>query len=139
MRAYQDAGRHGSSKGSVSKHDSEDSSPATMMARLRHDFEDKVRASIADGNRKEVSAFTATATAKNIAGMLYIDAEDMNTDMTVVNYGIDSLILAELRNWLRNAFNAEISTLMLLDSHTSIAELTSSIVDIEVEQLSHNE
>jgi NADPH:quinone reductase-like Zn-dependent oxidoreductase/SAM-dependent methyltransferase/NAD(P)-dependent dehydrogenase (short-subunit alcohol dehydrogenase family)/acyl carrier protein len=139
MRAYQDAGRHGNSKGGAGKHDSEDSSPAAVMARLRKDFEDKIRASNADGDRKEVSAFAATAIAQTIAGMLYIDAEGMNTDKTVAEYGIDSLISAELRNWLRNAFNAEISTLVLLDSHTSIAQLAANIVDIGVERLSEEE
>jgi NADPH:quinone reductase-like Zn-dependent oxidoreductase/SAM-dependent methyltransferase/NAD(P)-dependent dehydrogenase (short-subunit alcohol dehydrogenase family)/acyl carrier protein len=138
MRAYQDAGRHSNSRGGTGKHDSEDSSPAAVMARLRNDFEEKIRASIADDDRTEVSAFTATAIAKTIAGMLYIDVEGMNTNKTVAEYGIDSLISAELRNWLRNAFAAEISTLVLLDSHTSIAQLASNIVDIGVEQLSEN-
>jgi acyl carrier protein len=139
MRAFEDAGRHGNSQGGAHKPDSEDSSPRAVAARSRRDFEKAIRAGSADSDREEVLVLTTAAIVKTMADMLFIDAAGVITSKTVADHGIDSLISAELRNWLLLAFGSNISTLDLLDSHTNIAQLASGIVDGAVLRLQGTE
>ncbi|KAL8827122.1 MAG: hypothetical protein Q9191_003380 [Dirinaria sp. TL-2023a] len=70
---------------------------------------------------------TATQVHQKVARLLYIPQEDVETSMPITNYGIDSMIAAELRNWLLERFQADVSTLTLLGPKTSVKSIVQSI------------
>lgn len=127
MRACKDAQRHGQAVNGPKSVDREGNNPKAAVARLRHHFESAVEvgaAGHADAVRLAIDALVAT-----ISQMLFIDISAVNVIKTIAEHGIDSLIAAELRSWLLAAFGCSISTLELLDSHTTIQELAVSIAD----------
>lgn len=64
-----------------------------------------------------------------VANMLVIDAAGVNEMKFVTDYGVDSLIAAELRNWVNVTFGTNILMLDLLDPQTSIKSLAGIVVD----------
>ena len=57
---------------------------------------------------------------RKVAKLLYTSEGEIDVTAPIKNYGIDSMIAAELRNWLFTAFNLEVSLLTLLGPTTSI-------------------
>jgi len=141
MRAFEDAtaNLNGQGRGNMGNIASEDSSPRAVAGRLRHAFEKSIRAGMQESRYEDTLAITTTAVVKTIADMLFINPAEVNTTRTVADHGIDSLISAELRNWLLIAFGSNISTLDLLDSHTTISGLASKIVEGAVSRLEGTE
>jgi len=124
MRAMNDARRHGltSTEDGIDG-DADDS--ASWTARLRHAFDDAIKAG-SDARATTVELVTNGIT-KAVAEMLYIDAGNVNPSKSVAEHGVDSLIAAELRNWFRQALDTNMR--YLLDDQTSIKMLAEQIVD----------
>lgn len=68
------------------------------------------------------------AIVATVAGMLFVDAAGVDGGRTVVDYGVDSLIVAELRNRFNTAFGADISMLDLLDTRNTMRTLAATVV-----------
>lgn len=60
---------------------------------------------------------------RKVAKLLYTAEGEIDVTAPIKNYGIDSMIAAELRNWLFTAFNLEVSLLTLLGPMTSIESI----------------
>ena len=67
-----------------------------------------------------------------MADMLFISAEGIDATKGVAAYGMDSLIAAELRNWFLSTYKSTISFLKLLDTSTSITELSGIVISSRV-------
>lgn len=63
-----------------------------------------------------------------VAGMLFVDAAGVDRGRTVADYGVDSLIAAELRNWFNTAFGADISMLDSLDTRNTMRTIAATVV-----------
>lgn len=125
MRAFEDAERH---------HNDESANIAknnNAGGILREDFEASINASD-DRNKVEemvTGAIRNTVAEMLFAEMLFIDASGVGPTRTVAEYGVDSLIAAELRNWFNTSFMADISMLDLLDTRMSMKALAKMAVD----------
>ncbi|ROT40784.1 hypothetical protein SODALDRAFT_396446 [Sodiomyces alkalinus F11] len=126
MRAFDDAYRHeedGAQRGDAGA----SGSASSAITRLREEFDACM--AVGPEGRGEALALVTRAISATVAGMLSIDASGVSPAKTVADYGVDSLIAAELRNWFNTAFRANISLLDLLDTHTSMEKLAGYVVE----------
>lgn len=127
MRAFEDAESHhqhhedadgGRARGG---HGDDAVSP---VAALRDGFHDAV----SRGARAEAETLVLGAIVATVAGTLFVDAAGVDGGRTVADYGVDSLIAAELRNWFNTALVADNSMLDLLDTRNTIRTLVATVV-----------
>ncbi|PYH40874.1 type I polyketide synthase, partial [Aspergillus saccharolyticus JOP 1030-1] len=52
---------------------------------------------------------------RQLARLLYVDVQDMDVQRPIKSYGIDSMVAAELRNWIFRVFHVDVSLLRLLN------------------------
>jgi hypothetical protein len=64
---------------------------------------------------------------KQIARLLYIQMDDIGVGKPISSYGIDSMVAAELRNWLLRTFAVYVSLLNLLSPSMTILKLADEI------------
>lgn len=62
-----------------------------------------------------------------VARLIYIPKDDIDVTQPINSYGIDSLVAAELRNWLMGTFGTEITLLHLLNPTMSVEKLTEEV------------
>ncbi|KAJ3580237.1 hypothetical protein NPX13_g325 [Xylaria arbuscula] len=130
MRAFEDAQREqrtGNSSATAQKGD-DDNSNRSSAWRVRAKFEAATAAGSLEERSKTVDSVTDAISAA-IAELLFVDIANVNSAKTVADHGVDSLIAAELRNWLYQALGANINMQELLDARTSIESLAGLIVD----------
>ncbi|KAF2713472.1 ketoacyl-synt-domain-containing protein [Pleomassaria siparia CBS 279.74] len=72
-------------------------------------------------------AFTTTAVSAKLASLTSIDADSMDLDKAIVDFGLDSLIAIELRNWIKREFKASLQSLEILNEQ-SIRLLAKKII-----------
>ncbi|CAI7630711.1 unnamed protein product [Penicillium discolor] len=119
MRAFEDADRsHNDESANHAKNNN-------AGGILREDFEAAINAS---DDRNKVEEMVTRAIQNTVAEMLFIDASGVDPTRTVAEYGVDSLIAAELRNWFNTSFMADISMLDLLDTRMSMKALAKMVV-----------
>ncbi|KAK7748156.1 Type I Iterative PKS [Cytospora paraplurivora] len=126
LRAFADAQQHAEAQQSGDRA-GEGNGAKTRTARLQQELEAGIRGG-ADQRPATVSLVEG-AIAETMAEMLFIDREAVDPARSVADYGVDSLIAAELRTWLVEALRTDISMLKLLDQSTSIGALAAKIVD----------
>ncbi|PHH91148.1 hypothetical protein CDD83_1525 [Cordyceps sp. RAO-2017] len=136
LRAQDDAWRHHNEasgvKGAQELDAAADESPT---AQLRRRFEASInRLRTTDGGddkeqRAEAVGLVTDAVQAAVARLLFVDPSAVDAANTVVELGIDSLLAAEFRSWLRAAFGKNISMLDLMDARTKIHVLARTVVD----------
>ena len=70
-----------------------------------------------------VDATTLERIVSQLAILLYVRPQDIDTQIPISRLGIDSMVAAELRRWLFKTFGKEVSTIELLDGATSVTKL----------------
>jgi hypothetical protein len=58
-----------------------------------------------------------------ISRLLYIPVDEVDPEVAINNYGIDSMVAAELRNWFVATFGKEVSMLRLLSANMTVQKL----------------
>ena len=137
LRALDDAWRYhtqdSSSRGAAQ--DLDDTADKYPVAQLRREFQTSITKLRGMQGRDKgeaharTVAFVTDAIRVAVAGMLFVDPSVVNTTKTVAEHGIDSLLAAEFRNWLRDAFGKNISMVDLMDARTKIDALSPRVVD----------
>jgi hypothetical protein len=84
-------------------------------------FED-VRVALRSGNADDGRKLVIASTKDKMSGLLGIPVGTIQENKSVAEYGVDSLIAVELRNWFLTTFKTVIPLLRLLDESMSIAE-----------------
>ncbi|ORY63304.1 uncharacterized protein BCR38DRAFT_475285 [Pseudomassariella vexata] len=59
-----------------------------------------------------------------ISRLLYMNVDEVDADKAINNYGIDSMVAAELRNWFVATFGKEVSMLKLLSATMTVQKLS---------------
>jgi acyl transferase domain-containing protein/NADPH:quinone reductase-like Zn-dependent oxidoreductase/acyl carrier protein len=67
-------------------------------------------------DQDEISLFVAKVIGKKLADLVAIDAADVSLSSSIMDFGLDSLIAIELRNWIMREFDAPIQSSEVLDS-----------------------
>ncbi|KAI1858549.1 uncharacterized protein JN550_012596 [Neoarthrinium moseri] len=78
-------------------------------------------------NKREAAGEEGTALERIIAKisrLLYIPADEIDASKAISNYGIDSMVAAELRNWFQSAFGKDVSTLKMLSATMTAQKLS---------------
>ncbi|KAI1183546.1 KR domain-containing protein [Nemania serpens] len=79
--------------------------------------------------RADTETVVTNAIVGTVAKLLLIENSDVNANRTIADYGVDSLIATELRNWIYKSFGVDISMVDLLDTNVSMKNLARMIVD----------
>ena len=69
------------------------------------------------------NATTTQRILKKLAQLLYISTDDIDIARPISKYGIDSMVAAELRNWLFANFAKDVPLAHMLDADTSVERL----------------
>ncbi|KAI0187296.1 polyketide synthase [Xylaria flabelliformis] len=65
---------------------------------------------------EKIEAFVASMIADKLADLMLIEPEDVDLDESILDFGLDSLIAIELRNWIMREFSSPIQSSEVLDS-----------------------
>ncbi|KAI1827427.1 putative polyketide synthase [Xylaria intraflava] len=76
---------------------------------------------------QEQTAIAQEAVVTHLAKLLSIEADDIDARKAMSHYGLDSLVAAELRNWLMKSFGVEATVLQLLSGTAKIGSLADMI------------
>ena len=77
---------------------------------------------------ESVRQLVTEAIVERLAKLLFVPVDRIDVAHAVSEYGMDSMIAAELRNWLVKAFNTDVSFLELLSRDMKVE----TIVEIAV-------
>lgn len=77
--------------------------------------ETPAEAVIASGSLQEVHQAIVNALVKQIATIMAMDEEKISLDAPTAEFGLDSLIAVELKNWVLRTFHAGLQTSEILD------------------------
>ncbi|KAF2473021.1 polyketide synthase [Lindgomyces ingoldianus] len=91
---------------------------------------------IESGKLEDAVSSVTEVIVRRMADMLFISAAGIQSTKGIAEYGMDSLIAAELRNWFISTYKCTISFMKLLDSATSIGDLAEIVVKGRLETLS---
>ncbi|KKP00195.1 beta-ketoacyl synthase domain-containing protein [Trichoderma harzianum] len=72
-------------------------------------------------DKDEIASFVAQLIGNKLADLMSIDPIDMGLDEPFLDFGLDSLIAIELRNWIMREFSAPIQSSEVLDSLNILA------------------
>lgn len=89
---------------------------------------DAVDDALGRGSKEEAVGLVVVAISGRMAGLLEIDQESVDPRRGVAEYGVDSLIAVEMRNWLQAVFNHSIPLLKLLDERTTSMTLAELVI-----------
>ena len=71
---------------------------------------------------------TTEAVVERLCKLLFISADENDPSCAISTYGMDSMIAAELRNWLVKVFGTDVSFLDLLDPQMKIIDLVDQVM-----------
>ncbi|KAI0108554.1 putative polyketide synthase [Nemania sp. FL0031] len=72
---------------------------------------------------REKAGIAQEAIVVHLAKLLGVSSDDIDPQRAMAHYGLDSLVAAELRNWLIKTFGVEVTALQLLSQTTKAANL----------------
>ena len=77
----------------------------------------------------EVQTVVTEAVVEKFAKLLTVPVEKVDATREISKYGMDSMIAAELRNWVYKTFGTDIPLLKLMDPATDVKGLAKVVVD----------
>lgn len=76
-----------------------------------------LKSQLADASSVEDAvALLSTAIAEKLSAMFLVPAEDISPDQSLTEYGVDSLVAVELRNWLASNTGTDVSIFDIMQS-----------------------
>ncbi|KAI1141492.1 putative polyketide synthase [Hypoxylon sp. FL0543] len=69
------------------------------------------------------------AVVQRLAKLLDLPEDEIDMNKATSQYGLDSLVAAEFRNWLKKTFNTDVTLIQLLSKTMRIEDLVNGIVD----------
>ena len=108
----------------------EDASKASSSGKgAGSDFTALLKAAVAESPEAALQA-TALYVVKKLSSILMVPLEDFDLDgASVADHGLDSMIGAELRNWLFKEFGLDMSFQLLLAPTLTIKELSAKVAE----------
>ncbi|KAJ8132485.1 hypothetical protein O1611_g1135 [Lasiodiplodia mahajangana] len=83
---------------------------------------------------REKAGIAQEAIIAHLAKLLGVAPDDIDPQRAMAHYGLDSLVAAELRNWLIKTFGVEVTALQLLSQTTKAANLAEMAIGESVGQ-----
>lgn len=105
-------------------HASADAAPGPQAsARIESDPAAALKEAAQQGGREGVNEKILQLLVERVAGLTMISASEVDPSMPLAQYGMDSMIGAELRAWLQRKLGVDIPFLVLLDQHLTFQHL----------------
>ncbi|KAF8866997.1 ketoacyl-synt-domain-containing protein [Acephala macrosclerotiorum] len=79
-------------------------------------------------NMDEIHVITSKAIVTKISSLVALEAGDISMDVTMAEFGLDSLVAIELKNWIVRNLQAQIRTIEILDM-PSIRQLATTVIE----------
>jgi NADP-dependent 3-hydroxy acid dehydrogenase YdfG len=93
----------------------------------------KVKSSSAQGAKsedlQELRSFAEEVVAERLAKLLFVPRADVDVSRDMASYGIDSMISAELRNWLFKTFRLDVSFVELVREGMTVGRLAGRLIE----------
>lgn len=100
-----------------------------MFVLIRRNFE----VVVVGGDKVFIVEFVEDVIICVVVDMLFVDVEGIDLVKLVVDLGVDSLIVVELRNWFLQVLGISISMFDLLDLSVSISLRVEGIIEKVIE------
>lgn len=79
---------------------------------------DKILQSLSKAEGAEAVDLVSSALTSKVATMFNLPPAEVDTDLPLLHYGVDSLVAVELRNWLSSVVKAKLTIFEILQSKT---------------------
>jgi len=99
------------------------SSAASITAAELRDMARIVHESTDTAAEQRLGKVVQEAVMQRLGKLLFVSADDLDAAKDVASYGIDSMIAAELRNWLMKMFKLDLSFLELMGKGMRVEDL----------------
>lgn len=99
------------------------SSAASITAIELRDMVQRVHKRTDTTAEQRLRKIVQEAVMQRLGKLLFVSADDVEGAKDVASYGIDSMIAAELRNWLMKMFRLDLSFLELVRKGTRVEDL----------------
>ncbi|KAL8787608.1 MAG: hypothetical protein Q9195_007696 [Heterodermia aff. obscurata] len=106
-----------SQKKTASELECESNTKKDLLSRLDQIIKDKA----------ELQSVIDDALKDRLAKLLFLEVDAIDDSKTLGAYGIDSMIAAELSNWLMRVFNVDVGFLDILDPSATVAKISSNV------------
>ncbi len=93
------------------------------LVRATRNLEDAASEKNAKLHGSENSLSVSERILKKLSQLLYVAEDDIDVSVPITKYAIDSMVAAELRNWLFVTYATDVSLFDLLDAGTSVQRL----------------
>ena len=80
------------------------------------------------GNAEDALSYTIDSVATKLSNLIGLGAEAIDLEKPIYDFGVDSLIAVELRNWIKKEFSSALQSLEILDEQ-NIPSLARKILD----------
>jgi acyl carrier protein len=70
---------------------------------------------IFNASPEDALAYTTAAVSKKLSALAYVDVATMDLEKPISDFGLDSLIAIEMRNWIKREFKASLQSLEILN------------------------
>lgn len=83
----------------------------------------------AGGGRGEREGVVVGALQEKLAEALGVTSEDVDERNSLTEYGVDSLMAVELRNWMRKGFGAAVAVFEMMNAGRSIRSVARLVIE----------
>lgn len=106
-----------------SARDGHDQSPDTAQS-----VASRLQGAAAEGGEKAVAALVQQLIMERFAKLVLVPLDKLSSSKALAHYGMDSMISAELRNWVWHEFRADVPFMSLMDQTLTFQGLCSIVV-----------
>ncbi|KAI1441986.1 KR domain-containing protein [Annulohypoxylon stygium] len=96
---------------------------------IRQSISDRMQEHTTKDSVEEKTSIVREAIVERLAKLLSIAVDELNADKPLSQYGLDSLVAAELRSWLTKTLGVDITLLDLLSKGKSITDLITTVTE----------
>jgi NADP-dependent 3-hydroxy acid dehydrogenase YdfG len=88
-----------------------------------------IQAALSEQDDEKLRSAVVGVIAQKFCNLILLPAEKLDVDVSMMRYGIDSMLAAELRQYIFSTTAVEVDFLMLMKQKTSVAAVARKVVD----------
>ncbi|KAL3443841.1 KR domain-containing protein [Aspergillus insuetus] len=88
-----------------------------------------IQAALSEQDDEKLRSAVVGVIAQKFCNLILLPVEKLDVDVSMMHYGIDSMLAAELRQYIFSTTAVEVDFLMLMEQKPSVAAVTRKVVD----------
>jgi aryl carrier-like protein len=88
-----------------------------------------IQAALSEQDDEKLRSAVVGVIAQKFCNLILLPVEKLDVDVSMMRYGIDSMLAAELRQYIFSTTAVEVDFLMLMEQKTSVAAVARKVVD----------